>query len=95
MKASFRGKPSRLTWYTSMEPFLRFACSQPITNIVIGCDDIAQLEENVNYMSVFMRMTAEEQLKLIHEAVPFARQLMHYEPLPEKSIWALKGRINV
>jgi len=95
MKVSFRGKPSRLTWYTSMEPFLRFACSQPITNIVIGCDDIAQLEENVNYVSVFKRMTAEEQLMLINEAAPIARQLMHYKPLPEESIWTLKCRINV
>jgi predicted aldo/keto reductase-like oxidoreductase len=80
MKVFFRGYASRLPWYTSMEPFLRFALSHPVTNIVIGCDDVAQLEENVNCALNYKPMTTEEQAKLIQDVSPFARQLMFYKP---------------
>ena len=80
MKVYFRGFASRLTWYTSMKPFLRYALSQPVTNVVIGCDDIAQLEQNVAFAESFEIMTVEEQQKLIHDVSPLARKLMYYKP---------------
>jgi predicted aldo/keto reductase-like oxidoreductase len=80
MKVYVRGFASRLPWYTSMEPFLRFALSQPVSTIVIGCDDIAQLEQNVEFAGSFEPMTQEEQLKLIRDVSPYARQLMYYKP---------------
>jgi predicted aldo/keto reductase-like oxidoreductase len=80
MKVYFRGFASRLPGYTTMEPFLRFALSQPVTNIVIGCDDIAQLEQNAAFARAFEPMTAEEQQKLIGGVGPFARELMYYKP---------------
>jgi len=80
MKVYFRGFASRLPWYTSMKPFLRFSLSQPITNVVIGCDDIAQLEQNVEFAHSFDPMTVEEQQKLINGVSPVARQLMYYKP---------------
>jgi aryl-alcohol dehydrogenase-like predicted oxidoreductase len=80
MKVYVRGFASRLPWYTSMEPFLRFALSQPVTNVVIGCDDIKQLEQNVKFARSFEPMTPEEQQDLIRDTSPFARQLMYYKP---------------
>lgn len=80
MKVYFRGLAEQLPGYTSMEPFLRFALSQPISNIVIGCDDTAQLEENVKFAGAFKPMTDEEQGNLIRDIAPFARQLMYYKP---------------
>jgi predicted aldo/keto reductase-like oxidoreductase len=80
MKVYLRGFASSLPWYTGMEPFLRFALSQPVTNVVIGCDDIAQLEQNVEFAGSFEPMTPEEQRKLIQDVSPFARQLMYYKP---------------
>jgi predicted aldo/keto reductase-like oxidoreductase len=80
MKVYFRGYASRLPWYTTMKPFLRFALSQPVTNVVIGCDDIAQLEQNVEFTHAFDPMSAEEQRRLIHDISPFARQIMYYKP---------------
>lgn len=80
MKVYVRGTVSRLPWYTSMEPFLRFALSQPVSNVVIGCDDIAQLEQNVEFAGAFEPMTPEEQRKFIRDVSPFARQLMYYKP---------------
>jgi aryl-alcohol dehydrogenase-like predicted oxidoreductase len=80
MKAYFRGFASQLPWFTSMEPFLRFALSQPISTVVIGCDDIAQLEENIRYAEGFEPMVEEEVKKLIGETAPFGRKLMYYKP---------------
>jgi aryl-alcohol dehydrogenase-like predicted oxidoreductase len=80
MKAYFRGFASQLPWYTGMEPFLRFSLSQPVATIVIGCDDIAQLEENVRMAEGFEPMTTEEQRKLSRDTAPFARRLMYYKP---------------
>ncbi len=80
MKVYFRGLASRLPTYTSMEPFLRYALSQPITNVVIGCDDIIQLEQNVAFALSFSPMILEEQQKLVHEVSPSSRELMYYKP---------------
>ena len=59
MKVYFRRFATRLPWYNNMEPFLRFALSQPVTNVVIGCDDIAQLKQNAYFASSFAPMTVE------------------------------------
>lgn len=80
MKVYCRGFASRIPWYTSMEPFLRFALSQPVSTVVVGCDTVAQLEENVRFAESFEPMTADEQRKLIRDVSPFARQLMYYKP---------------
>jgi predicted aldo/keto reductase-like oxidoreductase len=80
MKVYFRGFASQLPEYTTLEPFLRFALSQPLTNIVIGCDDIAQLEQNAAFAQAFVPMTSEEQQRLIGDLSPFARRLLYYKP---------------
>jgi predicted aldo/keto reductase-like oxidoreductase len=80
MKVYFRGFASKLPGYTGMESFFRFALSQPVTNIVVGCDNVAQLEENVRFAESFSPMTEEEQKKLIRDVEPFSRQLMYYKP---------------
>lgn len=80
MKVYFRGHASKLPWYTNMEPFFRFALSQTVTLAVIGCDDIAQLEENVRFASTFNRMGADEIQDLIDGVSPYGRRLMYYKP---------------
>jgi aryl-alcohol dehydrogenase-like predicted oxidoreductase len=80
MKVYFRGFASRLPWFRSMEPFYRFALSQPVSTAVIGCDDIAQLEENAGFASAFRPMSDEEMQELFNDVGPFARQLMYYKP---------------
>ena len=80
MKVYFRGFASKLPGYTGMGPYLRFALSQPVTSVVVGCDSIAQLEENVRLAEAFEPMTAAEQQKLIRDTAPFARELMYYKP---------------
>jgi aryl-alcohol dehydrogenase-like predicted oxidoreductase len=80
MKVYFRGLAQSLPWYTSLEPFLRFALSQPVTNVVIGCDDVEQLAENVRFAESYVPMTDLEMQALVHEVSLYARKLMYYKP---------------
>jgi predicted aldo/keto reductase-like oxidoreductase len=80
MKVYFRGFAAKLPFYDTMEPFLRFALSQPITTSVIGCDSIAQLEQNVNFAAAFKQMSEIEIQELKETVAPYARSLMFYKP---------------
>jgi len=80
MKAYFRGFAARLPGYGGMEPFLRFALSQPVTTVVVGCDTVEQLEENVDIARKFQPMTRKESDELTASVSPYARQLMYYKP---------------
>jgi len=80
MKVYFRGLAAKLPWFTSMEPFMRFALSQPVSTVVIGCDTLQQLERNIDYVSSFEPMSDEEAGALIRDVTPFAQRLMYYKP---------------
>ena len=80
MKVYFRGFAAKLPWYTNMEPFFRFALSQPVTLAVIGCDDVAQLEQNVKFAAAFKPMGEDEIQDLIDDIYPYGRKLMYYKP---------------
>jgi len=80
MKVYFRGFAAKIPWYETMEPFLHFALSHPVTTTVIGCDTIQQLEENVKFASRFRPMPKEKMEQLSRDIRPFARQLMYYKP---------------
>lgn len=80
MKVFFRGFASRIPGFVSMEPYLRFALSQPVTNVVIGCDNLDQLEQNAGFARTFKPMNNEEMQKLITDIAPYARELMNYKP---------------
>ena len=80
MKVYLRGLAAKLPGFASLEPFYRYALSQPITTAVIGCDDIEQLRENVRFASSFRSMSAGEQKELADAVSPYARQLMYYKP---------------
>jgi aryl-alcohol dehydrogenase-like predicted oxidoreductase len=80
MKAYFRGLAQRIPGYGTLEPFFRFALSHPISTVVIGCDSIKQLEENVGFARAFKAMSREELGRIIDLVSPHARQLMYYKP---------------
>jgi predicted aldo/keto reductase-like oxidoreductase len=81
MKAYFRGFATRIPGFAGMEPFFRYALSQPVSTAVIGCDDVRQLEENVSFASSFTPMPEKEQTELLEFVAPYARQLMYYKPV--------------
>lgn len=80
MKVYFRGIATRLHWFTTLEPFYRYALSHPVTTAVIGCDDIGQLEENIRFAGAFVPMTHEEMDDLAGRVAPYAKRLMYYKP---------------
>jgi len=80
MKVYFRGLALRLPWFDTMEPFLHFALSQPITTAVVGCDSVGQLEEDVKFAMHFSTMPEDRAKTLSENVKPFARQLMYYKP---------------
>jgi aryl-alcohol dehydrogenase-like predicted oxidoreductase len=80
MKVYVRGFAARLPFYHSMEPFFRFALSQPVSLAVIGCDDLRQAEENANYATTFTPLDPEAEKALIEAVEPFARRLLYYRP---------------
>lgn len=80
MKVYFRGFASKLPWFSTMEPFLRFALSQPVATAVIGCDSLGHLEENVAFAQRFTPMSSEQKQDFIRLVAPFAKALMYYKP---------------
>jgi aryl-alcohol dehydrogenase-like predicted oxidoreductase len=80
MKVYFRGFAARIPWYESMEPFLHFALSHPVSTAVIGCDSIQQLEENAGFASRVTPMSEEKRDQMLKDIGPYARQLMYYKP---------------
>jgi predicted aldo/keto reductase-like oxidoreductase len=80
MKVYFRGLVQRLSTFRSMEPFLHFALSQPITTAVVGCDSLAQVEDNVGFAQSFAPMGADDMNRLVQEIAPVAARLMYYKP---------------
>jgi aryl-alcohol dehydrogenase-like predicted oxidoreductase len=63
-----------------MDPYLRFALSQPLSCVVIGCDTIEQLEQNEAFARDFEPMSKKELDALVSATAPFARELMYYKP---------------
>ena len=80
MKVYWRGFAKKIPQVSSLEPFLRFALSNPVSTAVIGCDNIKQLEENVRFATSFKPMTAKEKEALVTSVALYARRLMYYKP---------------
>jgi len=79
MKVYLRGLAGELPGFDNLEPFLHFTLSQPVTTVVIGCDSVEQLEENVKFAMHFHPLTDDRANTLIRKVAPFARQLMYYK----------------
>jgi len=79
MKTLSRGVSPKIFGIESIEPFLRFALSQPITTAVIGCDSIEQLEMNVGLAQSFQPMDPKDQNVLVNKVKSYSREMMYYK----------------
>jgi len=79
MKSLSRGVSIKIFGPDSSENFLRFALSQSVASIVIGCDGIEQLEINAKVAQTFRPMTQRDQNILLEKTRPYARELMYYK----------------
>jgi predicted aldo/keto reductase-like oxidoreductase len=79
MKTLSRGVSIKIFGGESTENFLRFALTQPVSAVVVGCDDIDQLEMNTKIARSFKPMTKREQDILLEKTRPYARELIYYK----------------
>jgi aryl-alcohol dehydrogenase-like predicted oxidoreductase len=79
MKSFSRGVSMKIFGPDSSDNFLRFALSQPVSTIVVGCDTIEQLEMNAKVAQAFRPMTKRDQDILLSKTKPYARELMYYK----------------
>ncbi len=79
MKTLSRGIVIKIFGAESIESFLRFALTQPISTAVVGCESIAQLEMNVRIAQSFQPMPKKDQDILLNKVKSYARELMYYK----------------
>jgi hypothetical protein len=60
MKIPARGRIFRADGITSIKGPMTYVLSKPVHTVIIGCDNIQQLEENVSIAKAFQPMTAVE-----------------------------------
>ena len=60
MKIPARGRIFREGGLTSMREALSWTMSQPISTVIVGCDDVAQLEENIAVAADFRQLNSAE-----------------------------------
>lgn len=79
MKVLARGLVTQLG-LAPVREFLHYALSQPVTLVVVGCDDPQQVRELAEAAREFQPLPPEAQRRLEEAVVPFARGLMYYKP---------------
>ncbi|MFC1662520.1 aldo/keto reductase [Gemmatimonadota bacterium] len=60
MKIPARGRIFREGGLTSMPEALTWTMSQPISTVIVGCDDVAQLEENISVAANFQPLNSAQ-----------------------------------
>jgi aryl-alcohol dehydrogenase-like predicted oxidoreductase len=63
MKVPARGRIFRKGGVSTMETAMRYVLSLPVSTVIIGIEDIAQLEENVRIARSFSPMSSDEMRK--------------------------------
>ena len=79
MKTLSRGVCIKIFGAESVENFLRFAMTQPISVAVVGCETIEQLEMDVRIARSFQPMPQKDQDILLNRVKSYARELMYYK----------------
>ncbi|MBZ5655772.1 MAG: aldo/keto reductase [Acidobacteriia bacterium] len=62
----------------AMKEALYYVLSQPVSTVIIGCDTIAQLEENVQLARDFTPLSERQLATLSEKAEPVARQALFF-----------------
>lgn len=79
MKTLSRGVSIKIFGAESVENFLHYALTQPISTTVVGFESVEQLEMNVRIAQSFQPMPIKDQDILINRVKSYARELMYYK----------------
>jgi predicted aldo/keto reductase-like oxidoreductase len=67
----------------SMKEAMSYTLSLPVSTIIVGLDNISELEENIRITQEFKALTAEEMLAIEEKVRPHHEYLMYYKGLSE------------
>jgi predicted aldo/keto reductase-like oxidoreductase len=62
----------------TMREAMRYVLSLPVSTVIVGCDSIGQLEENVAIAKAFTPLSREQMAALEKRAEPVARQSLWF-----------------
>jgi aryl-alcohol dehydrogenase-like predicted oxidoreductase len=62
----------------TMKQAVHFTLTHPVSTVIIGCDDVQQLEENVQIAREFTPLSARQMAELNAAAEPVAKQSLFY-----------------
>jgi hypothetical protein len=62
----------------SMREAMYYTLSRPVSTVIIGCDTIAQLEENVQLARNFTPINEKQQTELVARAEPCAKPSLFF-----------------
>lgn len=62
----------------AMKEAMYYVLSQPVSTVIVGCDTIAQLEENVQFARDFTPLSERQLTALSEKAQPVARQALFF-----------------
>jgi uncharacterized protein len=62
----------------NMAEAMQFTLSLPVSTVIIGCDNIAQLEENVRIARDFTPLSESQMAALNERAAPVAKQSLFF-----------------
>jgi len=62
----------------TMREALYYSLSHPVSTVIIGCDSIAQLEENVQLARAFTPFSANQMASLAERAEPVSKQALFF-----------------
>jgi hypothetical protein len=61
-----------------MREAIAYTLSLPVSTVIIGCDSLAQLEENVRLAREFTPLSAAQMAALTEKAAPCAKQALFF-----------------
>jgi len=78
MKIPARGRMFRQGGVTSMKDAMTYVLSKPVHTVIVGCDNIQQLEENVEIARAFQPMPAAKMAQLEGLSVTYAADALFF-----------------
>lgn len=79
MKVPARGRLFRPDGVKTMGEALGYALSCPVSTVILGCDSVAQVEENVRLASAFQPLPQTEMARLEHLTEHYAHEAAYFK----------------
>ena len=79
MKIPARGRIFRDGGLTSMKEAMTWVLTQPVSTVIIGCDDVAQLEQNVAIATEFQPLNDGEMNRIASLTTEYAKEAQWYK----------------